>query len=72
MSNLSFDLGNALPRNVPSLNLAFLGELCLRYLGAGFYALGILAVLMIAPLAAGMGNQVLQKIRGAAPKDATP
>ena len=41
----------------------------LLYLGAGFYALGILAILMIAPLAAGIGNQVLKKIQSAGKKE---
>jgi len=41
----------------------------LLYLGVGYIALGILAVLMAAPLAAGIWDQVLSKIRGASKKD---
>ncbi|MCE0522184.1 MAG: hypothetical protein LV480_04665 [Methylacidiphilales bacterium] len=41
----------------------------LLYLGVGYIALGILAILMAAPLAAGIWNQVLNKIQVAAKKD---
>jgi hypothetical protein len=43
----------------------------LLYLGTGYLALGILAVLMAAPLAAGMWGQILNKIQSTGKKEDT-